>query len=55
MDNPESDGNVSNDRTGGEDDAGEFVAMDLDLEADRTMNAMLSPGHHARDRSVVDD
>jgi hypothetical protein len=36
---------VSNDSAGNK-DAGEFVVVDLDLEADRMTNAILSPGCH---------
>jgi hypothetical protein len=38
VDYPESDGAHGDDDAGDEDDAGEFVAVNLDSEADGTMN-----------------
>ncbi len=55
MEDPGSDGAVGDDSASDEDDAGEFVAVDLDSETDGTTNATLSPGRRVRDRSAVDD
>jgi hypothetical protein len=55
VDNPGSDGAISDDSAGEEDNASEFVAVDLDSEADGMTNATLSPGRHVRDRSEVDN
>ncbi len=55
MDDPGSNGAVGDDGEGDEDDAGEFVAVDPNSEADGTMNATMSPGRRATDRSAVDD
>ncbi len=55
MDDPGSNGTVGNGSAGDEDDAGEFAAVDLNLEAKGTTNVMLSPVCRTRDRSAVDD
>jgi hypothetical protein len=55
LDDPGFDGAVGDDSAGDEDNAGEFVVVDLDSEADGTTNATLSPGCRARDRSAIDD
>jgi hypothetical protein len=55
VDDPGSDGAIGNDSASDEDDTGEFVAVDLDLEADGMTNVTLSPGRRARDRSAVDN
>ncbi len=55
VDDPGSNGAVGDNSAGDEDDAAEFVAVNLDSEADGTTNATLSPGRRARDRSAVDD
>ncbi len=55
MEDPGSNGAVGNDGAGDEDNVCEFVAVDLDSEADGTMNATMSPGRRATDRSAVNN
>ncbi len=55
VDDPGSNGTIGDDSAGNKDNMGEFVAVDLNLEANGMMITMLSPGCCARDCSAVDN
>ncbi len=55
VDDSGSDSAVGDEGMGIEVDAAETLAVDLDLDANETTNAMMSSGCHATDCSAVDD
>jgi hypothetical protein len=46
-------GTVKDDYVGDKDDAGKFVAVELDSEVDGTMKRTMFPGRRAMDRAAV--
>ena len=53
VDDAGADGAVDDDDVGDEDDAGDFVAVELDSEADGTTKTTISPGRRATDRAAA--